>query len=137
MSSSNHRRANHLARQTVELSLAAPQVIAHRVARMAAAGLAPSSADQKEFTLMGAEKIAAFGESWLAIYWQSVQAQQNLWLGLWQQGTHPADWLQPWTGGQRMGSLWQKSVLDIMGKGIDPVRRRAVANARRLGRKRK
>ena len=46
MTSNNHK-ASQLARKTAELSLAAPQVIAHRVSRMATAGFNPSRADRK------------------------------------------------------------------------------------------
>ena len=50
-----------------ELSFAAPQVIAHRVARMAISGQTFSERDKKEFDLMVAEKKLAFGQSWNAM----------------------------------------------------------------------
>lgn len=46
-----------------EMMLASAQVIHHRSNRMASAGLFPNARDQREFTLMGQEKIEAFTES--------------------------------------------------------------------------
>lgn len=129
MTSSNNRKANQLARQAAELSFAAPQVIAHRVSRMATAGVNPSKADRKEFTMMGAEKVAAFYESWQAMGWQMLQAQQQLWMKTFM---NPMMWWQPWNN-KALGNQMQSSMLDIMGKGLFPVHNRAVGNARRLG----
>ena len=46
-----------------EMSLASAQVVAHRTARMAAAGPLPGARDRKEFTRMGTEKIDAASAS--------------------------------------------------------------------------
>jgi hypothetical protein len=43
--------------------LASAQLISHRSSRIAMAGAIPNARDQKEFTLMGREKIEAFAES--------------------------------------------------------------------------
>ena len=42
------RKAERLGRQAAELAVAAPQVIAHRLARLALAGPAPSARDRVE-----------------------------------------------------------------------------------------
>ena len=47
------------ASQLVDLGIAAPQVVAHRLARMAAAGTTPSARDRREFTGMVLEKQTA------------------------------------------------------------------------------
>ena len=60
------RKSRSLAAQTIELGLAAPQVIALRAARMAAAGAAPAARDREEFYRMGAEKWLALNEAWNA-----------------------------------------------------------------------
>jgi hypothetical protein len=52
-----------LAMKTMQMSSAAAQVIAIRTSRMAAAGIHPSEADRLEMTLMGAEKVDAFGRA--------------------------------------------------------------------------
>jgi hypothetical protein len=63
------RRRKSAAVKAVELSLAAPQVIAHRTARMMAAGANPSARDRREFQRMGTEKVFAFWESMNAMWW--------------------------------------------------------------------
>ena len=50
-----------------EMSMASAQVIAHRSARMAAAGPAPGARDRREFGLMGREKGDAAYESAQAV----------------------------------------------------------------------
>ncbi|WOP14573.1 polyhydroxyalkanoate granule-associated phasin [Ottowia sp. SB7-C50] len=132
-------KQRRLGRDTAQMVGAVPQVIAHRVGRMLGAGVMPSGRDQQEFYLMGAEKVAAFHESWAAMSWQALAAQQQF--ALW--------WTQTWwkvaMGGwmnppslQHLSSGAQQrlmaSMLDVMHQGMTPVRRRAVANARRLGR---
>jgi hypothetical protein len=108
------RRSKSLAAQTVDLGFAVPQVIAHRVARIMLAGGSPSARDRRELHRMGTEKILAANEAWNAMAVQAVLENQKLALSL-------------------MQSLWVPWVR-VLGKGMAPVRRRAVANAKRLGR---
>ena len=136
MNPASRRKAARLGTQASELMLAAPQVVAHRLGRMALAGAKPSARDQREFHRMGAEKLAAFGEAWQAMTLQMLKSNQQL----------AASMMRSWwpaavsRGGSRSGPLaqaaadWQHAALDILGQGIRPVHRRAVANARRLGR---
>ena len=73
--------------------------------------------DRAELYRMGSEKIAAFNEAWAAMMMQSVLESQKLALSF----------LQP---------VWLRNpALEILAKGMLPIRRRAVANARRLRRK--
>ena len=65
--------------------------------------------DRREFHRMGSEKIAAFTEAWTAM---AVEAFRF-------------PWLRP------------DATLRILGAGMAPIRRRAVANARRLRRRRR
>ena len=58
---------SEFARKMTEMSMASAQVIAHRTARMAAAGPSPNARDRKEFTRMGREKVEASAESARAI----------------------------------------------------------------------
>ena len=46
------RKPKPAAVQAAELALAVPQVVAHRMARMALAGHSPSARDQREFQMM-------------------------------------------------------------------------------------
>jgi hypothetical protein len=110
------RRSKALAAQTVDLAFAVPQVVAHRVARMA---------DQQEMHRMGTEKFAAFGEAWTAMTLEAWLANQKFALSFMQSALLP--------GTRQLN----KAALDILASGMTPIRRRAVANARRLGRPRR
>src|SRR5215471_4094285 len=116
------RSSARLATQAFELSMAAPQVIVHRITRLAFAGLSPSARDRREFHRMGAEKVAAFYESWNAMYLALLRANLNLALSPFQL------WWSPMRS--------QRTGLAILGHGLAPIRRRAAANARRLRRER-
>jgi hypothetical protein len=118
------RSQRKIARQALGLSWAVPQVVAHRVGRMAAAGHHPGARDRKEFALMGAEKVAAFYESWAAMGLAAMQEQQRMWTRM---------LFAPWGGLPSNRTLAQQS-LHVVGQGLAPVYRRAVGNAKRLGR---
>jgi len=126
MAGRRSRRSKSLAVQTMELGVAVPQVIAHRVARMAIAGASPSARDRKELRLMGTEKVAAINEAWNAMAVEAFRANQRLTLSFMQSLWFP--WVHP-----KRRQL-SNPALDILAKGMAPVRRRAVANAKRLGR---
>lgn len=138
MNASSRRKATRLGAQATELMLAAPQVVAHRLGRMAVAGHKPSAKDQREFHRMGAEKLAAFGEAWQAMALQMLKSNQKIaasmmrsaWPARAARGGGP---VAPLT---QAAAAWQQATLDVLGQGIRPVHRRAVANAKRLGRKR-
>jgi hypothetical protein len=120
-----------LVTKLAELSVAVPQVVSHRVARMALAGRTPSERDRKEFELMVAEKKLAFGQSWNAMAVQAVRANQSLALSLFE-----SIWLRPTKGlsPAAVAAQVQRATLAVLGKGVEPVHRKAVANARRLSR---
>jgi hypothetical protein len=122
------RRSKSLAAQTVDLGFAVPQVIAHRVARIMVAGGSPSARDRRELHRMGTEKILAANEAWNAMAIQAVLENQKLALSFMQ-----SLWF-PWVRRQSAALQLSNAALDVLGKGMAPVRRRAVANARRLGR---
>lgn len=127
----SRRTAASLAARSTELALAVPQVVAHRLARIAAAGHSPSARDRREMHRMSAEKAAAFSESWLAMgaYWLNLQQAWAAALWRWS--------LAPWTGAMPWppsGRQWQHATQQMLSHGLAPVHRRAVANAKRLGR---
>lgn len=136
MNASSRRKVARLHAQASELLIATPQVVAHRLGRMALSGPKPSLKDQREFHRMGAEKLAAFGEAWQAMTLQMLKSNQQL----------AASMMRSWwpAGAVRRGANaaplaprsidWQGAALDILGQGIRPVHRRAVANAKRLSR---
>ena len=130
------RRASHhgLAAQAAELAFAVPQVMAHRLGRLALAGANPSSRDRREFTRMGSEKSAAFVESWVAMAGTAWRIQLDFWLSCWGLGFSP--WLGR-AGGRRVNQVTeaQRATTAILASGLAPVHKRAVANAKRLGRR--
>lgn len=109
------RRSSTLPVQAAQLALAVPQVVGHRLARMALAGPFPNARDQREFRVMGQEKVHAFWQSWFAMGWALTQAWQQAWLAALQ--------------GARVPLIDAQAIL---GKGLGPVHKRATANARRL-----
>lgn len=138
MNAATRRKATRLQAQTAQMMHAAPQVVAHRLRRMALAGPQPSERDRREFHRMGAEKLAAFGEAWQAMAWQVLKSNQQLALSMmrtWWPLLDPRVVSKAATLDQAT-QAWQAATLDILGQGLRPVHRRAVANARRLGRTR-
>ena len=130
------RRRTSLPLALGELAVAAPQVVAHRLVRLAAAGPQPGKADRREFHRMGAEKVAAFWESWAAMALQGWTVQQRTLANL-----QAAWWRTWWTPLARPGAgafgpsaaQSQRHGLDVLSRGLAPVHRRAVANSKRLG----
>ena len=79
---------------------------------------------------MGAEKLAAFNESWGAMAAQMFIVQQQFVISLMRLGR------SPWFGGVpsfgQHSTQWQNAALGVVAKGMAPVHKRAVANAKRL-----
>ncbi len=132
--STSRRSKSALALNTrvAELAIAAPQVVAHRLTRMALAGATPNARDQAEFKLMSDEKMAAFQESWMAMSAQALRAQQQMAMRFWQSA------MFPWMNGFKLAwptqQALQSAMVGVASKGLAPVHRRAVANSKRLGR---
>jgi hypothetical protein len=95
---------------------------------MALAGASPSARDRKEFHRMGTEKVLAATEAWNAMAAQTVVENQKLALSLMQSFWFP--WMRTSSASRQLSD----AALSILGVGMAPVSRRAVANARRLGR---
>jgi hypothetical protein len=111
------RRSRTVALQVAELAVAVPQVVAHRLTRLALAGAAPNERDRREFHQMSQEKVHAFWQSWFAMGWAVLRMQQQGWIALLQ--------------GARMPLI---DLHQVLGQGLAPVHRAATANARRLAR---
>ena len=132
MTSRRNRRSHALAAQGIGLGFAVPQVLAHRIMRMALAGSSPSLRDRSEFYLMGFEKVAAFYESWTAMSIEMLRLSQEYCL-------LPAQY--SWRGlpvtkrsSQAAAAHLHRAALAVLGAGVAPIHRRAVANAKRLTR---
>lgn len=125
------RTLTHLTNDLFSLGWAAPLVIGQRLQRMAAAGAQPDAADRREIQLMASEKVAAFGEAWWAMAMQTAVLQQSMTQAVWRM------WWTPWAAPAPLPQLqrtWQRGVVGIVGSGVQPIRRHAVANMRRLAR---
>lgn len=123
-----------------QIAFTAPQVIAHRTARLAASGHTPNARDRKEFTRMGQEKFEAFGESMFAMAMQMYKMNQEFallaarewwsaWAAMFQLGGRPPRSMAAASNRQLLNSFSQ-----VAQKGLTPVRKRVKANAKRLGR---
>ena len=134
--SRRHRRSpRRLATQAIELSLAAPQVVTHRVLRMASVGMKPTARDRQELLLMGSEKVIAFYQSWMAMWLQTYRAQIQL-----AQSLAAAAFVPVGRRGRRTRSALRrlpKAAAQVMSAGLAPVHSKAVANAKRLSRRRR
>jgi hypothetical protein len=129
MTTRNRRNTRRATRQAIELAAAVPAVVAHRMGRLAVAGPSPSARDRDEFRKMGDEKVAAFYESWNAMFAEMYRASLRFWFS-------PLHWLPPTPGTttRHAAKHLERTGLAVLTKGIAPVHRRAVANARRLAR---
>ena len=131
MSIGRKRATTSLTIKAAELAVAVPQVVAHRLTRMALSGPKLSPRDRKEFQLMVAEKKVAFGESWSAMARKAALANQALAGSIFKSllsGRLPS--------ATTSAAQFHRDALSVLGKGVAPVHRKAVANAKRLGRTR-
>ena len=135
MSSRSTRSKKSITLKAAQIAVSAPQVVAHRVAQMAMAGPAPSELDRKEFNRMVAEKQTAFAQSWQEMAAQSVRANQALAISF-MRAALSSWWLWSRPSASRAAAQVQSAALGILDKGMAPVHRTAVANAKRLTRTR-
>ena len=129
------RSTGTLSTKTAELAFAVPQVVAHRLTRMAQAGPKLSARDRKEFARMVAEKHSAFGESWKAMALQALRSNQAFAVMLARVAWTPPS-LQGTPAARALAAEAQRAAVAVLDKGLAPVHRRAVANAKRLARTR-
>lgn len=94
------------------------------------AGASPSQRDRDEFKLMSDEKVAAFQESWVAMAGQAIQLQQQMTLQIAKAFWFPLAYRAPTM--RSVERQWSSASVSILGKGLEPIRRTAVANAKRL-----
>lgn len=115
--------------QAAELGVAAPWVIAHRLAGIARAGAMPGRRDRAESLRMGTEKFAAGLESWTAMAMLGWSLQQTMFRAALRamsaRGVSPATSWAPWI------ALCFEAARGIEAM-ASPFHRRAVANSRRL-----
>jgi hypothetical protein len=129
-----HSSASRVASRLTQLSTDVPQVVAHRVSRMASSGPVPSARDRQEFTDMVVEKPMAFAHSAMNMWAASLQVQQAYWLSLSRALLQP-----PWLSVRAHAELMRRAGQGgwfVLDQGIGPIQRQATSNARRLNRQR-
>lgn len=145
-----------LAWKTGEMMLASGQVIRHRSQRLVAAGHSPSAHDRREFSLMGQEKFAAAAESSQALALSGVMMTQQLGAIAFRQMLSAATGMvtlaasrtaeqalarqsrlvrDTLSGSAAATSQLSRSAAQVANRALKPVHSRAIANARRLGKK--
>ncbi len=137
--------ASRAGRDAMAIATGAPQVIAMRVARMAAHGPNPSASDRREMHRMVDEKNKAFSDAWTAMGAQSLQMQKAFWQSLTQ--TLMQTMLRPWWLGAGSASPAKAftlpkmhspmshgmaQVAKVAAAGLAPVSRRVRSNVTRL-----
>lgn len=136
--------------KTWQTMLAAPQVVAHRTARMAAAGPFPNLLDQREFMNMGTEKVIAFSQAWMGATHEMLVFQQEMatvaarqWWTLMNAFNPGRAFPTPWNPmGMPAGALFggmlsagnraMSAVPRMAHSAVSPVHARATSNAKRL-----
>ena len=133
MKKRSHSSASRVASRLAQLSSDVPQVVAHRVSRMATSGPMPSARDRREFTDMVVEKPMAFAHSAVNMWMAGLQVQQTFWVSLSRAMLQP-----PWLSLQAHADLIHGAGQGgwfVLDQGIGPIQRQASANARRLNRR--
>lgn len=134
------RRTRTLTR-SLELSMAAPAVIAMRTARMMASGAAPSAADRREMSRMVSEKTSAFTRSWFAMAARQQRAQVEWWSAFARACWSPSNAGRPGfmfdtAAARSLSKRMQASQAAVLAHGLAPLHRTATANLRRLSKPR-
>jgi hypothetical protein len=133
MTSRRIRKSKSLAIKSVELAMAAPRVVAHRVTRLALAGPNPSARDRTELVKMVAEKQTAFAQAGSDMAMQAVRAHQALAASMWRALLTPSSYMN---AAASFPVQVQNATIDVLNKGLAPIHRKAVANAKRLAKTR-
>ncbi len=107
-----------------------PQVVAHRVTRMALAGPTLSARDRKEFQMMVNEKHAAFAQAWKDMAMHAFRANQALMASMLRSCFTPFSYKRP--SAASAAAQVENAAMGVLGKGLASVHRKAVLNARRL-----
>ena len=125
--------ATSLAAKSMELTFAAPLVMAHRLARVTKPAPLVTNRDRRELQRMGSEKVVAFTQSGIDMTFRMFQVNHALALSMMR-----SFWF-PWLTVQRPSNLskqLQNATFSILGRGISPIHRTVTNNAKRLTRSR-
>jgi len=116
--------------QLSKLGMATPQVVAHRVGRMAMSGPVMSVRDREEFSGMVAEKQVALAQSMQSMWLAGAKAHQDFWI------TYSRSLLQPpWfksTMNTQLARQIHQAGFNVLSEGLAPFERKVSSNAKRL-----
>lgn len=124
------RKPQSVAVKSIELAAAVPRVVAHRVTRAVLAGPQLSERDRREFRRMVDEKQVAFMQSWGGMALQLWRVNHALTASALRLLSSPLG--GPGPSAARLAAQLQREAIGVLDKGLTPVHRKAVANARRL-----
>jgi hypothetical protein len=124
------RKSKQNSKKYMELAVAVPQVIAHRVTRAALSGPVMSERDRKEFQRMVTEKQAAFARAYWEMTRQMCRANLQLTTTLLRAFFAPFSFAALSVASAMAQP--QHAVAAVLGSGLGPILRTAVSNARRL-----
>lgn len=130
------RAAGRASRSAYTIATGAPQVISHRLTRMAMHGMNPSAKDRREMHMMGAEKVNAFSQGWQAMLMQMMFAQQAWWQNWFTMWTRPSTFTQPMSmhaAATRGNREMAQAMAKVADAGLAPVSRQVASNVKRLG----
>lgn len=130
MATRRTRKSKSLTVKSMELALSVPQVVAHRVARMTLAGPKLSDRDRKEFQMMVNEKHAAFAQAWSDMAMHAFRANQAFAASMLRFFFTPFSYKKP--SAASAAAQVRNAAIGVLGKGLAPIHRKAVSNARRL-----
>ena len=127
------RKKGNMNDDMMQLAMAAPMVVFQRMTRMVLAGAYPSARDREEMGRTSSEKVDAFTESWNNTITRMTQANINLGFDVMRAAWAP--WNQTPGLVNAAAARFGNAATANMEQYLAPARRRAVANAKRLGRK--
>jgi hypothetical protein len=134
MATRRTRKSKSLTVKSMELALSVPQVFAHRVTRMALAGPQLSDRDRKEFQIMLTEKHAAFAHAWSDMATHAFRENQAFTAYMLRFFFAPLS-LKRRSAASTAAQV-HRAAIGVFGKGLAPIHRKAVSNARRLAKTR-
>src|ERR1700678_2954504 len=119
MATRRMRKSKSLAVKSVELAVAVPQVVAHRVTRAALAGPTLSDRDRREFQTMINEKQSAFAQAWLDMTMQEFRANKALAILMLRSLFVPFS--SKFSSAASTAIQLQKAAVEVLDKGLAPI----------------
>lgn len=130
MATRRPRKSKSLTAKSMEAALSASQVFAHRITRMALAGPRLSDRDRREFRIMVNEKHEAFAQAWSDMVMHAFRANQAFTASMLRFFFTPFSYKKP--SAASAAAQVQNAAIGVLGKGLAPIHRKVVSNARRL-----